>query len=254
MPYGAVVVDYFALPVEAERFYGSPHPTPGARVSFEPDKLLAARGRSEGGSKRPVSGEDGLVVHKDPLDLLFWPASLWRVEDLNRPVPPGPGNRSVRVLGFTVIEQAPTWLAAGPHGDAVEWVVNVARTLTAEQAEALAVMPDEEEEPVRAAMWKRWTRLHRSGSPVGISLFTIAEAVEEAARRVSPSLFAWSEEDGGEVLTDPVWLKAGHAASAAALGLGALEFLSAEEAETLARRWTSVFGTPESPIGIVGGV
>ena len=136
----------------------------------------------------------------------------------------------------------------------VEWVLNLARTLTAEQAEALAALPDEEEEPARAAMWKRWTQLHRNGSPVGIGLFTIAEAVDAAALRVSPSFFTWSEEDGREVLTDPVWLKASHAATAAALGLGALEFLTAEEAETLVRRWASVFGTPKSPIGSVGEV
>ena len=248
MPYGARVVNYFALPVEDQRFFGSPSPAPGTRVSFEPDKLFAARERRGSKLERKLSADDGLVVNEDARGVILWPASLWRVDHLERPVRLEPGNRWVRVLAFTAIEQVPTWLVAGPHGDAVEWVINLARALTAEQVDALAAMPEDPEEPLRAALWKCWAQTRRvSGSPVGCSLSTLYDAIQEAARAVSPSLFSWSEEDGGEVLTDPAWQKAGRAASAAALGLGAPELLFAEQATALTHRWSSVFDLPDRP-------
>lgn len=58
----------------------------------------------------------------------------------------------MRCLAFTVVEQVPTWLVAGLHGDAVEWVIDQARALTAEQLGSLASMPEEPEEPLCKAL------------------------------------------------------------------------------------------------------
>lgn len=247
MAYGSTVVMYFALASEDERFFGTPTPAPAVRVSFDPERFFAARERHGRAVERRLVGDEGLVVHECASDELVWPASLWRVDDLERPVRLMPGNRWVRCLAFTVVDQVPTWLVAGPHGDAVEWVINQARALTAEQVGSLASMPEEPEEPLRKALWGRWMRARRSGSPVGCGLTTLYQAIDEAARRVGPSLFGWSEEDGGEVLTDPAWQKAGRAASAAALALGAPELVSSEQGSTLALRWTSVFGALDLP-------
>lgn len=249
VPYRAGIADYFAMPMEDRSFFGSPRPARGARVVFEPDKLLAAREQS-GRRAWPVSDEDGLVVDEDVRGVLLWPASLWRVEDLERPVRLAPATRWVRVLAFTVVEQVPTWRVAGRHGYAVAWVIDLARALTAEQVEALAALPEEQEEqeePLRAALWQRWRQARRSGSPLGCGLTVLHTAVHDAARDVSASLFSPVREDGRGTLTDPAWQSAGRAAEAAALGLGAPELLPAGQAAALARRWTSVFGTPTPP-------
>jgi hypothetical protein len=240
-------VSFFAYD-RSERFYGEPRPAPGARVHFVPEKLFAARERGTG---HPVDRQshsgDGLVVHEVATDVLVWPSSLWRVDDLERPMRLPPGNRRVRCRAFTVVEQVPAWLVAGPHGDAVEWVITQARKLTGAQVDALASLPGEGEEPLQRALWARWSLNHRSGSPVGCGLLVLHEAATEAARRMGPRLFGWDEEDEVEVLSDPAWLRASHAASAAALALGAPELLAPEENAVLTRRWTTVFGPPGLP-------
>ncbi|MFE2297044.1 hypothetical protein ACFXAW_02470 [Streptomyces sp. NPDC059445] len=237
---------FFAL-YDAESFYGEPEPAPGARVAFAPDKLSAARARRTGRRvDRQSVGDDGLVVDEIATDVLVWPSSLWRVADLE-PVRPTPLHRWVRCRAFTVVEQVPSWLVAGPHGDVVEWVITRTRALTGAQVDALAALPDEDEGPLTRTLWARWSRDSRTGSPVGCALTALDDAVMEAAHRVGPHLFGRDEEDDVEVLSDPAWLRAFGAAYAAALALGAPEFLTPQENAVLARRWTTVFGSPDLP-------
>ncbi|MFI0968168.1 hypothetical protein ACH4S8_43520 [Streptomyces sp. NPDC021080] len=237
---------YFAFD-GAEHFYGDPEPAPGARVSFVPDKLYAARKRRTG---RPVDRQlvhdDGLLVNEIAMDVSMWPSSLWRVADLE-PMRPGPERRWVRCRAFTVVEQVPAWLAAGPHGEAVEWVMTQARALSSAQAEALAAQSDEGEAALTRTLWTRWSPQYNGCSPVGWALTALQEVVTEAARRVGPHLFGPDEDDEVEVLCDPAWLRAWSAAYAAALALGAPGFLAPEENARLARRWTTVFGSPDLP-------
>ncbi len=232
-----------------ERFYGEPHLAPRARVHFAPEKLFGARERRAGRPvNRRLAGNEGLVVEEEATGLLVWPESLWRVDGLERPVRLLPGNKWVRCLAFTVVEQVPTWLVAGPHGDYVEWVISRARTLTAEEVDALAALPDEDEEDLYRALWARWSEnLRSSGSPIGCSPLTLSNAVTEAARRAGPQLFGWDEDDEVEVLSDPEWLGASKAAYSAALALGAPELVSPKESAVLTRRWTTVFGRPDLP-------
>ena len=72
----------------------------------------------------------------------------------------------------------------------------------------------------------------------------MSDAVNQAARRTSPTLFGWDEVDEVEVLTDPAWMQAHHAAVAAALALGAPDILDVEVNEQLASRWLSVMQRP----------
>ncbi|MFF3419260.1 hypothetical protein ACFYW9_31940 [Streptomyces sp. NPDC002698] len=239
-------MSFFAL-YDAEHFYGEPEPVPGARVSFVPDKLFAARERRTVlPADRQPAGDEGLMVNGIAADVPLWPSSLWRVTDLE-PMRPLPGHRWLRCRAFTVVEQVPAWLVAGPHGDAVEWVIARTRTLTGAQADALAALSDEGEEPLTRTLWARWSRDPHTGSPVGCALTTLSKVVTEAAHRVGPQLFGRDEEDGVEVLSDPAWLRAFGAAYAAALALGAPELLTPRENAVLARRWTTVFGSPDLP-------
>ncbi|MFC4034449.1 hypothetical protein ACFO3J_23645 [Streptomyces polygonati] len=234
---------------DSESFYGEPEPAPGEHVQFVPEKLFAHRQRgTEHPLERRLHRDEGLVVHEVATDVLAWPSSLWRVDDLEKPIRLRPGNRWMRCRAFTVVEQAPAWLIAGPHGDAVEWVITQARMLTDAQVDALASLPDEGESSLTRALWAGWTRKHRgSGSPVGCGLTTLNEAVTEAAHQRGPRLFGRDEQDEVEVLSDPAWLRASHAAHAAALGLGAPELLTPQENAVLTRRWITVFGIPDLP-------
>lgn len=231
--------------LDDDRYFGEPGLARGVRVRFEADRLFAARERRTGRPvERRLAGDEGLVVAEVATDVILWPFSLWRVEDLDRPLRVRPANRWVRCQAFTVVEQVPTWMVAGPSGYAVEWVISRARALTGDQVAALAAMPGDDEEPLKQALWDRWLADHRSGSPVGCGLTTLQDAVEAAARRAGPRLFSWDEQDEVEVLSDPAWQAASHAASGAALALGAPELLAPEERAVLARRWTHLFGTP----------
>jgi hypothetical protein len=214
----------------AETYYGTPALGPGVRVRFDPGKLVAAARERDYGRPvdRPVAGDAGLVVHEVATDVIRWPSSLWRVDKLDRPVRLRPGTTWVRCQAFDVLEQVPEWLVAGPHGDAVEWVITRARVLTGDQVDALATLRDDGEEQLTRTLWDLWMRAHREGSPVGCGLLELHRAVDEAARRVGPRLFGWDEEDGVEVLRDPGWQRARSAAHGAALALGAPQLLSAE--------------------------
>jgi hypothetical protein len=230
-------VPFFAFR-DAERFYGEPEPEVGARVRFVPDKLLDYRYGPERTADQKLESDAGLMVQDVATIVLSWPTSLWRVDDLERPM--RGGYRRTRCLAFTVVEQVPTWLVAGPHGDAVEWVISLTRKLTGDQVHALASMPNEGEAPLKQAMWEKW---QHTGSPVGCGLLTLSQAVDDAARRVGSHLFAL-DEDGVESLNDPSWLRAFGAAHSAALGLGAPELFAPHERAVLVRRWSAVFGTP----------
>lgn len=232
---------YFAVDLGKDIF-GDPEPAPGVRVRFVIEKLFAARGKPF-----PLKGDEGLVVYQDPTGTITWPSRLWQVTDLERPVRVMPGNTWVRCQAFTVEREVPTWLAAGPQGYAVQQVIAQAKALTDGQVAALAALSDEGERELTQQLWKRWSdAYHRSGSPVGGALTAVHQAVDEAARRTSSTLFEWSEDDGGDVLSDPAWIRAGQAANRAALAYGTPDLLTEEQHGTLTRRWMTVFG-PSKP-------
>lgn len=239
------MVYYLAHEGAEEEFLGVPYPAVGVRVVFDIERLFAARERLlDAPVDRRATGEDGLVVHEDPMAVLTLPDRLWRVDDLKGEVriALAPGSRWLRCQSLTVVEELPAWLVMGPQGDLVAQVIDRARSLTDEQARAIAAMDPADEQRLVRAVWDRWLLNNRSGSPVGCGLITLNDAVTQAARLTSPDLFGWDDEDGVEVLTDLAWQQAGAAAGAAALAVGAPGFVDGEENRTLALRWASVVG------------
>lgn len=230
MSYRRLVTYYLADTGPADEFPGVPYPRPGAQVAFDIDKLAADAG--------------GLVVYEDPMDVESWPCRLWRVGDLVAGVRPDPSNRWLRCRALTVYEELPGWLVMGPRGREVAAVIEQARDLTGDEVNAIAAIEDRDEQALYRALWDRWLRTHESGSPVGCGLSVLSRTVEDAARRVGDSLFAWDEDDEVEVLADPAWRQARHAALAAALAVGAPDVLDTRENEDLAKRWTAIFGSP----------
>jgi hypothetical protein len=118
-----------------------------------------------------------------------------------------PENPRLRCASLTVLEEVPSWLVMGPHGELVAQVIVQARELTDEQARAIAAMDSVDERLVRA-MWDRWLPGHRSGSSVGCGLSALHAAVTEAAHRTGSHLFGWDEMGGVEVLADDSWQQA----------------------------------------------
>jgi hypothetical protein len=78
-----------------------------------------------------------------------------------------------------------------------------------------------------------------------MGLSVVHNAVQDAARRVGGnSLFTRDEEHQTDVLSNPSWQQADHAATAAALALGAPAFLGGPGVAAAAHRWTTVIGHP----------
>jgi hypothetical protein len=240
-------VDYYLAEKGAEEeFLGLPLPAVGVRVRFDVEKLFAARERLLGHPvERVLAGDEGLVVHEDPMEVLQLPDRLWRVDGLTGEVRLAPANRWLRCQSLRVREELPAWLVMGPHGDLVAQVIDQACHLTDDQVRAIAALDPVDEQRLHRAAWERWRVHRRSGSPVGCGLLAVHDAVTQAARRTSPDLFGWDEQDEVEVVTDHAWLQAGHAAGAAALAQGVPDLLGAEENRRLMRRWTAAFGAPE---------
>jgi hypothetical protein len=233
-----------------DEFCGVPLPAVGVRVRFDFDKLRAARAR-RGSVTAPdaETADDGLVVHVDPMAILHVPDRLWRVGDLQgaiRPSGVASDARWIRAKALTVQEELPNWLVMGARGALVAQVIEQARGLSGEQATAIASMDGADEQRLVQALWDRWPRDHQSGfgSPIGCGLSEVHSALEEAARRTGLHLFLCDVQDGVEYLADDAWVEAGHAANAAALGLGAPEFLDDDENQRLALRWTTIMGCP----------
>ncbi len=224
-------------------FLGVPFPSAGVRVVFDIERLFAARDRLTGSeADRTITGDEGLVVYEDPMAVLTLPNRLWRVDDVRGEVRLPPGNRWVRCQALTVREELPTWLVMGSHGDAVAHLISQTRNLTDRQAREIAALDPAEEKRRVDLVWDLWLSTGRSGSPVGCGLHEVSGAVVQSARRVGRQLFGWDDQDGIEVLIDPAWLQASHAANAAALALGAPDILGDEESRWMARRWTTVVG------------
>lgn len=237
---------YLAEEGGEEEFIGVPLPAVGVRVRFDVEKLFAARERRLGHPvERVLAGDEGLVVYEDPMEVLQLPDRLWRVDDLTGEVRVLPASRWLRCQSLRVGEELPAWLVMGPRGGLVARVIDQACHLTDEQVRTIAAMDPADEQRLYRAVWERWLAHHRSGSPVGCGLSALHDAVTRAARRTSPDLFGRDEQDEVEIVTDPAWQQAGHAAGAAALGQGAPGLLSAGENRRLMRRWTAVFGAPE---------
>ena len=245
------VAYYLACAPDSEDYFGVPSPAVGVRVVFDAGRLVAAREGGLGDAvARELTGDEGLVVLEDPRERLTWPCRLWRVDNLEGAVRLLPSNGWLLCKAVTVREELPGWLVMGPRGDAVVQVVEQARGLTGAQASAIAALDEDDEGRLYQAVWDRWLRLRTggSGSPLGkVGLYPVFHAVNQAARRTSPTLFGWDEADGVEVLTDPAWVQAQHAAMAAALALGAPDILDVEENERLARRWIRVMRRPGPP-------
>lgn len=235
---------FLAHAPDGDDLFGAPAPSVGARVVFDAELLFIARERLLGPVTRELTGDEGLVVHEDPRDVLTWPCRLWRVGDLEGVVCLLPENTWVRCMALTVLEELPPWLVMGARGDAVVDLIKQARGLSADQVNALAAMPGDVEGHLYREAWDRWLVSGDSRNPIGCGLSVVANAVETGARGTDRRLFGWDEADEVEVLADPAWQQAGKAAFAAALAFGAPQILDAEDNERLAWRWTSVIGRP----------
>jgi hypothetical protein len=166
------------------------------------------------------------------------------VTDLEGGARPYPNTPWLRYKAFTVEEELPSWMIFGRHGAAVVGVIEQAEQLSTYQVASLARLDGSKEAQVYAQVWSRHAANRQSGRLLGSrGLSPVFDAVERAARHSGPSnTFACDPIDEVEVLADPAWIEASHAALAAAMGLGAPEACSTHERTILLTRWLTVLG------------
>jgi hypothetical protein len=209
-------------PPRAEDFAGSPYPAPGLRV------------HGTGGNP------PWLVVdhYTERMIVRRWPVRLWRVCDIEAASPENQVNHwYTRTISFEIAEEVPAWHLFGEHGLEVASVIESVAELRQQDVDVLSVNRPDDAGTVYSDFWRRWQPHSAWGSPVGHALSLIHEAVERAAKMVSPSLFRHDPIDGVDVLGDRTWIAAEAALLEAALGLGAPQLIDEKERALLTRAW-----------------
>jgi hypothetical protein len=217
------------------------------------DARIGARlGQGKGPPWISVSLEtDGVIV-------TGWPGRLWRVRVLRRGTEqPLPYARYVRADTVEVLEEVPCAALFGVHGDKVVRVLDAAVALTRDEAEQLnqARLPGAHAAYMRS--WNRWrAKLGQptpiadhyqpliesgKGSPVGRGLSAVHDTVARRAQALDGDA-AFRTEDEDLYLVKP-WDGASDAMLHAALALGAPQFCTDGDDETLLRPWRKVFAS-----------
>jgi hypothetical protein len=217
---------WIATPLDPDGFSGRPYPAPGVRVV------------SRHGDAPPY-----LVVEErlDNVLVLEWPIRLWRVTAIDAAADQVAGSGYVRATAFTVVEEVDARVVFGPNGAEVAAIVDRASRLSADEAGLLAAAHDPGSAAIVDRAWDRFLavvdrRGRRSLSPVGPGL-TLVERGVIAAASLAGAAFELDEEDGVEVLADPTWQAARHAAMSATLAVGAPQLLDEAERQVLVAPW-----------------
>ncbi|MFF8504174.1 hypothetical protein ACF07L_26490 [Streptomyces anulatus] len=170
-----------------------------------------------------------------------------------------------RAISVDLLEEIPSSVLFGPHGDAVCRVLEAGRALDKEGAGRLASARDPAADRAYGTAWDRWLADQPEGafyqgwghawvvaipgagpspSPIGHGFSVLADAVRESARlRGGTGAYA-IDEYGDEVLTDP-WHTAYGALLDAAMAFGAPRLVDGQDRAVLTAAWNAVFGSDE---------
>lgn len=230
-----VATDALVKTEDPEKFLGSSLPAPGVRVTLRDP------------------GPPWLVVdHRfDKVSVPTWPIRLWKVTDVEA-APPSEQilQWSTRAVGFTVVEEVPSWRVFGEGGEPVSSILTRLETFDSSDVSALA----RGGAPGSTARWDEELELRR-GLPgayssvvrqdlCGPAFRLVYRAIERVARRDAPSVFEYDPIDGVDVLVDTDWRTAVQSVSGAVAAYGSPDSFSAEEVEQLRAPWRRLFGEP----------
>jgi hypothetical protein len=160
-------------------------------------------------------------------------------------------------LAVDVLEELPTSILFGPHGNAVVEVINVECALTEDIASRVASARHVAATAAYRRAWARWSAAERpepvvagalalfsngkSASPVRSGFLVPDEAVWDSARLRGDAGAVTINDDGEHVLSEP-WSTATTALLEAAMAFGAPELVDGSDIEALASAWRSVIG------------
>lgn len=244
--YGLAVEYFLAVAADGQNFFGTPDPSVGTRVSFDPELMFAAREKRLGHPVDHVlAGDEGLVIHEDPRDELSWPCKLWRVDDLDRPMRLQPGNRWLRCRAVTVRGELPAWRVFGNNGNDVAHVLEQVRRLNQATANTLANILLDVETPGQD--WASYRVGPAIRQPIGAAISHLLKEVDAAARANAPDVFAWDDVDEVDVIADVAWQQARSAAAATMLTFGGTQTEHPSRTE-YAAAWTRVMGSPNGQL------
>ena len=185
-----------------------------------------------------------------------WPGRLWRAEVLDAIEPQNHRGNYTRCASVKIIEPVATDCLFGRHGKKTEDVIAYANRLDIHMAENLARHRAKDAGPITSEGWHRWkvaadikddtpecdmegVIMIGSGShtsPIGHGLALVHRGVWESAKReVGDAAFDQDEE---EMWLKPPWSEAGSVMLETAWALGAPQYFSEAELETLLQAWT----------------
>ena len=197
-----------------------------------------------------------------------WPGKLWRVRvekqgDMSDLVAQ-PGYW--RASAIELLEELPLSALFGPKGEGVLELITRISTLSRSEAQALADNLPEDAWRAYSRAWMRWSvqdgepasgdeddwrgtlaatrRGDKARSPVHSGFLLIHSQLRQRAGELDgANAFTLIEEDGEtEQVLNPMWQAACDALLFAAMARAAPQYVSDDDALTLTRAWTGVFG------------
>lgn len=198
-----------------------------------------------------------------------WPGQLWRVRVVKLGDMSGlvadPGYW--RAVTVELLDELPLSVLFGPQGEAVLDIIQKIDTLTRAQAQALADNVPHDAWMAYSRAWMRWSRQNEAGepgagdadewrgvlaasrrgdkarSPIHSGFLLIHSQLRQRAARVEgDGAFILVEEDGEtEQTLNPLWQGACDALLFAAMARAAPQYVSEDDALTLAQAWNRVF-------------
>lgn len=247
-----------------------PSPSPEGFWYDSPDNSPALR-RDGNEVKLAVAAPPWIIVERSLSTVIVgshWPGQLWRVRvkalgDMSGLVAQ-PGYW--RATALELVEEIPGAALFGPRGDSVVDLLAQIRTLSPEQAEALALnsapnawnaysrawirWSETGEFPRRAAFDEDWqgvlaapSKPGAEQSPVNSGFKVISTLLWQRARSLEGSdafRLVFDDDNTEEALTSK-WQGAHDAFLQAAMALGAPAYVGADDAAILTRAWRRVF-------------
>jgi len=215
------------------------------------------------------------------LEVARWPGKLWRVRIVD-PVTPADERTAdlpplllteglARAVAVDVLEELPTSLLFGTHGDRVCAVLAQAQQLDWERARSFSKARHPDAGKAYSRAWSNWllsvgeaspfridfmsvvdtsplrdadfagvlgTSAH-PGSPINEGLKVLHRTIRDRAEAVEGTKALIVHEDGEEGF-EPVWLAACYALLEAAMAMGAPAVCTAEDRRIMCKAWNSV--------------
>jgi hypothetical protein len=223
------------------------------------------RSAEVGATIRNVDSDPPWIVVDHAIESIIaegWPGRLWKVSILEaageQPIRPA---RYTRAVAVRVLEELPTSILFGAHGEEVCRVIERAARVSVEDVRLLAEAARPAAREAYSQAWNRWLGEVEPDSPnrgqdhsdtlavilvpggarfpIGVGLTVLYSVLSDRARSLVGDVAFVVDEEGDQSFA-PEWAAVSDAFLQAAMALGAPQLMSTEERELLLSAWKSV--------------